>query len=399
MSSPQPPDGGQQGSDPISNRMDPQDPNQAGGDSTQVVRPVQQSGQDQSSTGESTQMVQPGQQPGQTGDSTQVVPPSAQPGPQPMYQQPGLGGQQGGAEATSMVPPSAQPPQPMYQQPGTQSQPGGFPAQPQQAPGTPGGGFPAPQAQGGFGAPPPQAGFYGQQEAGNPALAKLCAILGMVFGGLGIIFGIIGMVSLAAASSMMSSLPPGMAAEMPSMGFLYTMSIIGMIASIAYVVGGIMLLKRKAVGAMVIGGSAAVGVLVSLIYVIMYPSFSPVVSMIFGIALAVLAFLPQVRAWANGGAAPAPAAAGGFGQPPQQFGQQPQQGFGQPQQPQQGYGQPPQQFGQPPQQFGQQPQQGGFGQQPPQQGGYGQPPQQGFGQPPQQPPQGGYGQPPQPPQW
>ncbi|MFC7341917.1 hypothetical protein [Saccharopolyspora griseoalba] len=390
MSSPQPPDGGQQGSDPISNRMDPQDPNQAGGDSTQVVRPVQQqSGQDQSSTGESTQMVQPGQQPGQAGDSTQVVPPSAQPGPQPMYQQPGLGGQPGGAEATSMVPPSAQPPQPMYQQPGTQSQPGGFPAQPQQAHGTPGSGFPAPQAQG-FGAPPPGPGFYGQQEAGNPGLAKLCAILGIVFGGLGVIFGIVGIVGLAAASSMMSSLPPGMAAEMPSMGLLYTMSIIGMIASIVYLVGGILLLKRKAIGALMIGGAAAVGVLAGLINMIMYPSFSPVIGMLFGIALAVLAFLPQVRAWANGGA-PAPAASGGFGPPQGGFGQPQQGGFGQP--PQQGFGQqPPQQFGQqpqqPPQQFGQPPQQG-----------YGQPPQQGYGQPPQQPPQGGYGQPPQPPQW
>ena len=395
MSSPQPPDGGQQGSDPISNRMDPQDPNQAGGDSTQVVRPVQQqSGQDPSATGEATQMVQPGQQPGQTGDSTQVVPPSAQPGPQPMYQQPGLGGQQG-ADATSMVPPSAQPgPQPMYQQPGTQSQPGGFPAQPQ-APGTPGGGFPAPQ--GGFAAPPPQVGPYGAPEEGNPGLAKLCAILGIVFGSLGIIFGIVGIVGLAAASSMMSSLPAGMKAEMPSMGLLYTMSIIGMIASIVYLIGGILLLKRKAIGALMIGGAAAVGVLAGLVNMIMYPSFAPVIGMIFGIALAVLAFLPQVRQWANDGA-PAQAAAGAYGQPPQGGFGQPQQGYGQP--PQQGFGQqpPPQQFGQQPQQgYGQPPQQ--FGQ-PPQQGGFGQqPPQQGYGQPPQQPPQGGYGQPPQPPQW
>ncbi|GAA2331744.1 hypothetical protein GCM10009854_03670 [Saccharopolyspora halophila] len=412
MSSPQPPDGGQQGSDPISNRMDPQDPNQAGGDSTQVVRPVQEeSGQDQGSSGESTQMVQPGQQAGQSGDSTQVVSPSAQPGPQPMYQQPGLGGQQGG-EATSMVPPTMQPPQPMYQQPGTQSQPGGFPAQPQQAPGTPGGGFPAPQAQG-FGAPPPQAGYFAAPEAGNPGLAKLCAILGIVFGGLGIIFGIVGIAGLAAASALMERAAQ-MGADVPSMGLLYTMYAFSMIAAVVYLVGGVLLLKRKAIGALMIGGAAAVGALVGVIGLFMYPSVSAGVSLLFGIALAVLAFLPQVREWANAGAGAATAPMpGGFGPPPQQGFGQPQQ-YGQQPSQQGGFGQQPQQFGQqPPQygqygqqygqapQYGQQPGQPQYGQQPPQ-GGYGQQPQQGFGQqPPQygQPPQGGYGQPPQPPQW
>ncbi|RRO15512.1 hypothetical protein EIL87_15845 [Saccharopolyspora rhizosphaerae] len=387
MSSPQPPDGGQQGSDPISNRMDPQDENQAGGDSTQVVRPVQSQGQQPPS--ESTQVVQPTGQPQQGGDSTQVVPPSAQP-PQPMYQQPGHAGQQqGGADATAMVPPSMQPPQPMYQQPGTQSQPGGFPAQPPQQPGTPGGGFPAPQAHGGF--PPPQAGgFPGQSEPGNPALAKLCAILGMVFGGLGVIFGIVGIVGLASLSAMASQ-AAALGVEVPPMGLMYTLTIVSVLVSLVYLVGGIMLIKRNALGATMIGGAAALGVIANLVMMIMYPSASGVVGILFGLALAVLAFLPAVREWANAGSGAATAQIGGYGQPQGGFGQQPPQQFGQ-----QGFGQqpPPQQFGQqgygqqPAQQFGQQPQQG-F----PQQGGYPQPggyPQQGGQQP---------GQPPQPPQW
>ncbi|KAA5837033.1 DUF418 domain-containing protein [Saccharopolyspora hirsuta] len=333
MSSPQPPDGGQQGSDPISNRMDPQDPNQAGSDATQVVKPVQSQGQPQ----------QP------PSDSTQVVPPSMQP-PQPMYQQPGLSGQSG-AEATAMVPPSAQPPQPMYQQPGTQSQPGGFPAQPQQ-PGTPSGGFPAPQAQPGFGAQPPQAA-YGQvapQGPGNPGLAKTVAILGIVFGSLGILFGIIGILGLAAASSLASQYD----VEVPSMGLAYVMVIVSIIAAIAYLVGGILLLKRKPIGPLLVGGAAAVGALSSLIGIIMYPAgFQGYFGLLFGIALAVLAFLPGTRDWAAAGAQ-APVA-GGFGAP---------QGFGQPGQ--SPYGQQPQQFGQP----GQPGQPGGYpppgGQQPPQ---------------------------------
>jgi hypothetical protein len=387
MSSPQPPDGGQQGSDPISNRMDPQDENQAGGDSTQVVRPVQSQGQQPPS--EATQVVRPAGQP-QGGDSTQVVPPSMQP-PQPMYQQPGLGGQQqGGADATAMVPPSMQPPQPMYQQPGTQSQPGGFPAQPPQQPGTPGSGFPAPQAQGGF--PPPQAGgFPGQSEPGNPQLAKLCAILGIVFGGLGVIFGIIGIVSLAGVSAMASQ-AESLGVEMPPMGLMYTLTIVSVLVSLVYLIGGILLLKRNPMGALMIGGAAALGVIANLVMMFMFPGVSGVIGILFGIALAVLAFLPAVREWANAGSgAPAPQA-GGYGQPQGGYGQQ---GFGQQQ--------PPQQFGQPgpPQQFGQ-PQQG-YGQQPPQQGYGQQQPPQGYPQSGGFPQQGGYpqqpGQPPQPPQW
>ncbi|MBB5153494.1 hypothetical protein [Saccharopolyspora phatthalungensis] len=374
MSSPQPPDGGQQGSDPISNRMDPQDPNQAGSDATQVVRPVQSQGQQPPS------------------DSTQVVPPSMQP-PQPMYQQPGLADQGSGAEATAMVPPSMQPPQPMYQQPGTQSQPGGFPAQPQQS-GTPSGGFPAPQAQGGFGAQPPQAAYGqpAQQGQGNAPLAKTTAIVAIVLGGLNVIFGILGIVGLAVASSKAAQY--GVHLKV-SMGLLYTLVIVGFLCAIAWIVGGILLLKRKPIGPLLVGGAAAVSTLSGIISVIMYPNASAIVGLVFGIALAVLAFLPGTRQWAAGSGTPAPAAAGSYGQPqqfgqpgqPQQFGQPGQQQFGQPGQPQ--FGQPgqPQQFGQPgQQQFGQpgQPQQ--FGQ--PQQ--YGQPGQQPGGFPPpsgQQPPQ------------
>jgi hypothetical protein len=365
MSSPQPPDGGQQGSDPISNRMDPQDPNQAGGDATQVVRPV--SPQGQQSPSDSTQVVRPasqGQQP--PSDSTQVVPPSMQP-PQPMYQQPGLTDQGAGAEATAMVPPSMQPPQPMYQQPGTQSQPGGFPAQPQQ--GTPSGGFPAPQAQAGFGAPPPQAAYGqpAQSGGGNAGLAKTTAIVAIVLGGLNVIFGLLGIVGLAAASSLAAEYD----VELPPMGLLYTLVILGFLCAIAWIVGGIMLLKRKPIGPLLIGGAAGLAAVCGIVNVIIYPSASGVVGILFGIALAVLAFLPGTRQWAAGSGAPAPAAAGGYGQPGQGgYGQPPQGNYGQPSQPQQ-FGQqaPPQQFGQP-------------GQQP---GGY--------------PPPGGQQQPPQPPQW
>ena len=91
MSSPQPPDGGQQGQQPQGAGEQPggapnnqQDTGQGSADATQVVRPAQ--------------------------------PPQ---------------GQQQSSDSTQVVPPAMQPPQPMYQQPGTQSQPGGFPAQPQ----------------------------------------------------------------------------------------------------------------------------------------------------------------------------------------------------------------------------------------------------------------------------
>lgn len=158
MSSPQPPDGGQQGqpqgsgeqpgdnptntpnsgadsTQMISSRMNPQQGNGGqGDDSTQVVRPAQP--------------PQQPQQPQQGGDSTQVVPPTGQP-PQPMYEQPGLSGQQN----------PGPPPQP-YGQPGNQQSPaGGFPAQQPGQAGTPGTGFPAPQAHQGqpAGFPPPQA--------------------------------------------------------------------------------------------------------------------------------------------------------------------------------------------------------------------------------------------------
>ncbi|MEV6235059.1 hypothetical protein AB0L88_45045 [Saccharopolyspora shandongensis] len=361
MSSPQPPDGGQQGSDPISNRMDPQDPNQAGSDATQVVRPVQPQGQQLPS------------------DSTQVVPPSMQP-PQPMYQQPGLAGQGAGAEATAMVPPSMQPPQPMYQQPGTQSQPGGFPSQPQQ--GTPSGGFPAPQAQGAFGAPPPQAA-YGQpatQGQGSKGLALTAGWVATVIGGLATIFNLIGLLSIGAAyalidqaesarqqleeldSSYSSGIEMPELPDLPPYGLVLTLYIVILLGSIALLTGGIMVILRKGIGPMLIVGATGLFILCEIVLLIsgfLYgaPSIiGAIVSMLVAAALGVLSFLPGTRQYiaAAGSGVPAPAAAGGFGQPGQPG------GFGQPGQ--------PQQFGQP----GQQP--GGF------------------------PPAGGQ-QPPQPPQW
>ncbi|MEV0697813.1 hypothetical protein AB0I53_07825 [Saccharopolyspora sp. NPDC050389] len=357
MSSPQPPDGGQQGSDPISNRMDPQDPNQAGSDATQVVRPVQPQGQQQPPS-----------------DSTQVVPPSMQP-PQPMYQQPGLAGQGASAETTAMVPPSMQPPQPMYQQPGTQSQPGGFPAQPQQGP--PSGGFPAPQAQGGFGAQPPQAA-YGQPESqgqGSKGLALTAGWIATVIGGLGVIFNLIAVIGLgagyAALENQMADLEQykDLGIEMPEVnlppfGLLMSLQIGLLVASLVLLAGGIMIILKKGVGPILVvaaSGLYAICQLVTLFtgWVSGVGIFGVVVAILIAAALAVLAFLPGTRQYiaAAGSGVPAPAAAGGFGQP------------GQPGQPG-GFGQPgqPQQFGQP----GQQP--GGF------------------------PPAGGQ-QPPQPPQW
>ena len=166
MSSPQPPDGGQQGQqprgsgDPNANAANTPDP---GADSTHMISsrmaPQESGDQSSGSGGDSTQVVRPAtppQQGGQAGgDSTAVVPPSMQP-PQPMYEQPGLSGQNQ----------PNQPPQPPQtgghpQQP---PQTGGHPQQPPQ-PGAPGGGFQPPQPQGGFGAPPPQAG---QPQPGQP---------------------------------------------------------------------------------------------------------------------------------------------------------------------------------------------------------------------------------------
>jgi uncharacterized RDD family membrane protein YckC len=191
MSSPQPPNSGQQGQQPHQGSGEQpggQPANTTGADSTQMISsrldpqqnpsqqtPPQQGGADANAGTQVVRPVQPpqGQQGGQggpgAGEGTAVVPPSMQP-PQPMYEQPGLAGQQGGqggpgaGEGTTVVPPSMQPPQPMYSQPGTQSQPGGFPAQPPQQLGTPGGGFgqppqppQPPQPTGGFGGPPPYA--------------------------------------------------------------------------------------------------------------------------------------------------------------------------------------------------------------------------------------------------
>ncbi|MEV0048980.1 hypothetical protein AB0H34_00595 [Saccharopolyspora shandongensis] len=347
MSSPQPPDGGQQGSDPISNRMDPQDPNQAGSDATQVVRPVQPQGQQLPS------------------DSTQVVPPSMQP-PQPMYQQPGLAGQGAGAEATAMVPPSMQPPQPMYQQPGTQSQPGGFPAQPPQGP--PSGGFPAPQAQGGFGAQPPQAG-YGQPAAqgqGSKGLALTAGWVATVLGGLLALFSLIGIFLVSAAYARLAEIQSSLEGlggseyasdalkDLPSQGLVTTLYIVLVVTGALMCVGGIMIITRKKIGPILALAGAAVTAIVELVIIFTY-SGGGILGLLIAIAIGVLAFLPGTRRYVAGAGAPAPA--GGFGQPLQG-------GFGQPG-PQPGQ---PQQFGQP----GQQP--GGF------------------------PPAGGQ-QPPQPPQW
>jgi hypothetical protein len=363
MSSPQPPDGGQQGSDPISNRMDPQDPNQAGGDATQVVRPVSPQGQ------------QP------PADSTQVVPPSMQP-PQPMYQQPGLTGQGAGAEATAMVPPSMQPVQPMYQQPGTQSQPGGFPSQPPQQPGTPGGGFPAPQAQAGFGAQPPQAA-YGQPAPsgqGSKVLALIAGWVATVIGGIGAIFNVIAVIGLSATYSQLENSVADLQryedlgievpqVDLPPYGLLITLYIGFLIASLVLLVGGIMVILKKNVGPILVVAASGLYVICQLVtlftgYVSGISIAGTILAVVVAAGIGVLAFLPGTRQYiaAAGSGAPAPAAAGGYGQPPQG-------GFGQPGQPQQ-FGQqaPPQQFGQP----GQQP--GGF------------------------PPPGGQ-QPPQPPQW
>lgn len=357
MSSPQPPDGGQQGSDPISNRMDPQDPNQAGSDATQVVRPVQSQGQQPPS------------------DSTQVVPPSMQP-PQPMYQQPGLAGQGSGAEATAMVPPSMQPPQPMYQQPGTQSQPGGFPAQPQQS-GPPSGGFPAPQAQAGFGAPAPQAA-YGQpapgQGQGSKGLALTVGWVSIAIGAIGAIFNLIAVIGLGAAYSYLESSYADLQqyedmgievpkVDLPPYGLVLTLQILLLVSSLVLLAGGIMVILKKSVGPILVVAASGLYIIAQVVtlftgYVTGISIAGAIFFCLIAAAIGVLAFLPGTKQYiaAAGSGAPAPAA-GGFGQPGQHPGQQQ---FGQPGQ--------PQQFGQP----GQQP--GGF------------------------PPPGGQ-QPPQPPQW
>lgn len=341
MSSPQPPDGGQQGSDPISNRMDPQDPNQAGSDATQVVRPVQAQGQQPPS------------------DSTQVVPPSMQP-PQPMYQQPGLAGQGGGAEATAMVPPSMQPPQPMYQQPGTQSQPGGFPAQPQQS-GPSSGGFPAPQAQAGYGAPAPQA-TYGQpagQDQGSKGLALTVGWISIAIGAIGAIFNLIAVIGLGAAYQYLESQASDLegygvdtakiTGSLPPYGLVLTLQIVLLLSSLVLLAGGIMIILKKSLGPILVVAASGLYIIAQLVTLFTgYGSGPAIFGAIFfclvAAAIGVLAFLPGTRQYiAAGSGAPAPAA-GGFGQQ------------GQPGQ--------PQQFGQP----GQQP--GGFppasGQQPPQ---------------------------------
>lgn len=440
MSSPQPPDGGQQGQQPqgaggeppdaegtqIGSKLDPQatDAEQAPNpDATQVVRPAQPqqdagqqgtgqqgTGQSGQAPGDSTQVVRPAQQPAQqygTGESTQVVPPTMQP-PQPMYEQPGTSGSAPGEGTTQVVPPNMQPAQPMYNQPGTQSQPGGFPQQPQypgapQQPGTPGGGFPAPQAQPGFGAPPPNTGYgaFGEQGGeNNRGLAQAAGWTAIGGGGLMLVLQLVGMFMMISAVNRLKQLSEslGMTAPTPSLAFPVTMIVISIVVLIAMIVGGAFILQRKSLGQILAGGTGAVVAVVSLINIFVLPSavWSAILTLLIGAAVAVLAFLPGTGAWLSGGSAGAPApAAAGFGQP------QPGQPFGQPQpgQPQPGQPQPGQPFGQP--QPGQpHPGQPQFGQQPPQAGPYGQPPQGGFGQPqPGQPqpqpgqPQPGYGQP------
>ncbi|WP_051388068.1 DUF4064 domain-containing protein, partial [Saccharopolyspora rectivirgula] len=319
MSSPQSPDGGQQ-EQPQAAENQQDNANAQADQNTQAEQNAQadqgnqadqsdQAGGDQTGS-EATQVVRPAQlqQSAEDSNATQVVKPLSQQ-PQPMYQQPGLANQ-GGGEATTVVPPLSQQPQPMYQQPGTQSQPGGFPAQP---PNTPSGGFPAPpqgQPAPGYGQP-----GYGQQgaEQGNKVLAMIAAIAGIVTGLLGIFFGFLGIAGLAALSSMSS------AAQV--------------ITAIGRLAGGVILLLRKPIGPMVLGIAAALTVLLELIIIFRYPLSATVwFDLIFGIALAVLAFLPATRQWAA--ASPAPAG-GGFAQPQPGFPQPGQQapqpgGFAQP---------------------------------------------------------------------
>ncbi|MFD0486129.1 hypothetical protein ACFQ0O_02595 [Saccharopolyspora spinosporotrichia] len=303
--------------------------------------------------------------------------------PQPMYEQPGLAGQQ-------------QAQQPAFgQQPAApQSQPGGFPAQP----GTPGGGFQAPQAtpQSGFGAPAPQAGYgqapygqspYGQQQGqgqGSKGLAMTAGIIAIVIGGLGTIGYLVSTLMLGGLSAQYEQAERAKESlgemgadiplpELPPIGYLYFSYIVSLLAAVALLVGGVLILKRNKIAPLLVVGAAGVWGVLSLLNIFVvgsYAIFGAIVGIIFAIALGVLAMLPGTRDYVAGAGA-APAVAGGYGQ---------QAGFGQPQQQygQQGaYGQPQQQYGQP-QQFGQ----------PGQQQPYGQP-----GQP------GGYQQPGQPPQW
>jgi uncharacterized RDD family membrane protein YckC len=430
MSSPQPPQGGPQGQQPqgsgdqpggnpanthnphadstqmISSRMDPQQPGgqDSGSDSTQVVRPVQQ-----------------GQPSG--GDSTQVVPPSMQP-PQPMYEQPGNAGQSGGqqqgqpsgGDSTQVVPPSMQPPQPMYSQPGQQPpQSGGFPAQPPQAgyPGTPGGGFSAPQSQpGGFPAQPgqPPQGFGGQppQAPPNPYGQPGFAPGGPVgepvdFGSRVISYLIDGLVPGAVFGVFYGI---GLGVGSPT-----TFALIGWVISFGFVIWNSGY-KQGTTGQSLGRGvaktkliSEATGQPVGFGSAFLRQLCHVVDSIICGLPIGYLAPLwdEKKQTWADKIMKTIVVPAddmGGMGGPGYP---QPAGGFGPP--PQQPYGQPaqPPQFGQPGQQP---PQSGGFpqqpGQQPPQPYGqppYGQPGQ--FGQPGQQPPQsGGFPQQPgQPPQW
>lgn len=389
MSSPQPPDGGQQEQQPqdsaehgadqngadstqmISSRMDPQgeDPN---GGATQVVRPVQ---------------PPQGQPP--VPESTQVVPPSAQPS-QPMYTQPGAGGPTGGGE-TQVVPQSMQPPpQPMYSQPGNQGQPGGgYPGQP--------GGFGVPQGQqpGGYGQPPQppqqppspygaqppapgQPSPYGQmqqgQGGGSKGLALTAGWIATILGGLGLIWAIVllfGLASIAAAMKQINDLKaqgvqvPDI--SLPPFGLLVVVSVVALIAYIVLVTGGIMILMRRVAGSMMAAVGAGLLAVFDIIIFITIPqdiAFGGL-GILIAIAVGVLAMLPGTRQYLAGSATPAPAAAGPYGQPrPGAYGQ-PQYPGAQPQQPPQpGY--PPQQPGGYPQQPGGYPQQGG---QPPQWGG------------------------------
>lgn len=400
MSSPQPPDGGQQEQQPQDSAGDGAE--QSGSDSTQMIssRMDPQSEDPDSGTG-ATQVVRPVQPPqgqppqGQPphSESTQVVPPSSQPS-QAMYSQPSTGGPTG---ETQVVPPSAQPPQPMYSQPGNQSQPGGYSGQL--------GGFGAPQAQqpGGYGqqpqpspygqpAPSGQASPYGQpspygqaspysqasQEQGNKGLALTAGWVATILGGLGLIYALVLVFALGAAAAAIKELntmkeqglPVG---TVPSIGLVVVISIVSLIAYILLVTGGIMILMRRSAGSLLAAVAAALLIILDIVIFIAVPQdvLFGIVGIVVAIAVGVLAMLPGTRQYLAGRGTPA--VAGAYGQSPGGYAQQQYPG-GQAQQ-QGGY---PQQQGGYPQQFGGYPQQpGGY---PPQQpGGY---PQQG-GQPPQ----------------
>jgi hypothetical protein len=451
MSSPQSPDGGQQGQQPQGADAQPTGSaaNTNAGDSTDKIssRTAAQDGGDQGSGAESsTQMVRPvspqqGQGVGQ--ESTAVVPPSAQPQPQPMYEQPGHSGQLGPAgnqphggasssDSTAMVPPSAQPgPQLMYGQPAT----GGWP---QQHPGTPSGGFAPPQAQGGFGAQPPQAGQpfgqpgpqgqpFGQQGPSSGADEQGTDFLPIA------LWSTVGVAGVAALGSLIG----GIVAMSSNVGTGSLVLIFGLISAALIGAGGWYSGEGQSWGRILVTVFAVVGTGIGFVAGTAWG----VIALVLAIGLIGLWWLPQtsrsMQAQHNKlHGLPAP----GSSQPyyggsfdGQQFGQQtqtmqptgqPQPGQPQPGQPQPSYpgysapGQPPQagqpgQPGQPPPAFppqpGQQPygqpyygqlQPGGYPQQPP---GYpqGQPYGQPYGQPQQPDQQGQQGQQgyPPPPQW